>query len=83
MRLTNGYENIKAYIDWYTSGGAVEIEDYWSKLEIVRSQYALKYPGYAKVSVLDLSQEQISELIKKERDNTYVMDEKIMGTQAK
>lgn len=82
LRLTNGYEDIKAYIHWYTSGGAAEIEDYWSKLEVVRSKYALNYPSYANVSVLDLSQEQIRELIKKERDSTYVMDEKIMGTQA-
>ena len=78
--LENGGAGLEEYVDWYyKEGGSGEIEEYWGKLAQIKELYQYEQGIKPLPDVKDLSQNQIEELIKKEADPTYEIDDSIMG----
>ncbi len=78
--LENGGTGLEEYVDWYyKEGGSGEIEEYWGKLAQIKELYQYEQGIKPLPDVKDLSQNQIEELIKKEADPTYEIDDSIMG----
>ena len=78
--LENGGAGLEEYVDWYyKEGGSGEIEEYWKDLQKIAIEYGRIYPDFTSDSVQDLSQKQIEELMKKEADPTYKIDNSVMG----
>ncbi len=79
LRIYNGYEKIRDYENWYFEGrGCDDIEEYWSELEYISNAYRLEHSQYSMLSVRELSIDVLQELIKKEADSSYVIDDTIM-----
>ena len=73
-------DGLEEYVDWYyKEGGSGEIEEYWGKLAQIKELYQYEQGIKPLPDVKDLSQNQIEELIKKEADPTYEIDDSIMG----
>ena len=79
-RVLEGWPEIRAYENWYFRGmGSEEIEEYWKTLQKIATEYGRIYPNFTSDAVQDLTLNQIEELIKKEADPTYEIDDSIMG----
>lgn len=78
LRVYEGYEHIRAYVDWYHEGGAEDIREYWSELEMTLADYRVQNPGKIRISVKDLNVAQLQELIKKVSNTDYQINREIM-----
>ena len=79
-RVLEGWPEIRAYENWYFKGmGSEKIEEYWGKLEITKDEYQRLTPAFPNCTVKELSINQIEELVKKEEDPTYEIDDSVMG----
>ena len=79
-RVLEGWPEIRAYENWYFRGmGSEEIEEYWGNLQELLIEHYVAYPNFTQGVVKDLSLNQIKELIKKEADPTYEIDDSVMG----
>ena len=79
-RVLEGWPEIRAYEDWYFRGmGSEEIDEYWKELTQIKEQYQYEKGISPLSNVKDLSQDQIEELIKKEANPTYEIDDSVMG----
>ena len=79
-RVLEGWPEIRAYENWYFRGmGSEEIEEYWKTLQKIATEYGRIYPNFTSDAVQDLTLNQIKELIKKETDPTYEIDDFAMG----
>ena len=79
-RVLEGWPEIRAYENWYFKGmGSEEIEEYWKTLQKIATEYGRIYPNFTSDAVQDLTLNQIKELIKKETDPTYEIDDFAMG----
>ena len=78
-RVLEGWPEIRSYEDWYFRGmGSEKIEEYWGKLEIAKDEYQRLTPAFPNCTVKELSINQIEELIKKDADPTYEIDDSVM-----
>ena len=79
-RVLEGWPEIRAYENWYFKGmGSEEIEEYWKTLQKIATEYGRIYPNFTSDAVQDLTLNQIEELIKKEANPTYEIDDSVMG----
>ena len=79
-RVLEGWPEIRAYENWYFKGmGSEEIDEYWKELTQIKEQYQYEKGISPLSNVKDLSQNQIEELIKKEANPTYEIDDSVMG----
>ena len=82
LRIQSGYENIRAYVEWYYEiGGDEVIKEYWKKLDYIAIEYRGLYQEIIHTSVRDMSIEQLQELIKKKEDPSYEINMEVMGEQ--
>ena len=82
LRIQSGYENIRAYVEWYYEiGGDEVIKEYWKKLDYIAIEYRGIYQEIIHTSVRDMSIEQLQELIKKKEDSSYEINMEVMGEQ--
>ena len=73
-------DGLEEYVDWYyKEGGSEDIEEYWGKLQEIAIEYRVDHPDFTGGVVKELSQNQIEELMKKEADPTYKIDNSVMG----
>ena len=78
-RVLEGWPEIRAYEDWYFRGmGCEKIDEYWKELTQIKEQYQYEKGISPLSNVKDLSQDQIEELIKKEANPTYEIDDSVM-----
>ena len=81
-RVLEGWPEIRAYENWYFRGmGSEEIEEYLGNLQELLIEHYVAHPNFTQGVVKDLSLNQIKELIKKEADPTYEIDDSVMGIQ--
>ena len=59
--------------------GSEEIEEYWGNLQELLIEHYVAHPNFTQGVVKDLSLNQIKELIKKEAEPTYEIDDSVMG----
>ena len=79
LRIHSGYENIRDYEYWYFQEyGCDKVEEYWIELEGLAMDYKGEHPQFEGRSVRMLSIEQLQELIKKEADPSYQIDDAVM-----
>lgn len=79
LRIHSGYENIRDYEYWYFQEyGCDKVEEYWSRLDNISKEYLIKNPLTTTQSVRDFSIEQLQELIKKEADPSYQINDTVM-----
>ena len=79
LRIQSGYENIRAYVEWYYEvGGDEVIEKYWRELEKIINDYRQQNLGIENDSVRNMTVEQLQELIKKKEDTSYEINMEIM-----
>ena len=79
LRIQSGYENIRAYVEWYYEvGGDEVIEKYWRELEKIINDYRQQNLGIENDSVRNMTVEQLQELIKKKEDPSYEINMEIM-----
>lgn len=77
--LENNGEGLEEYVDWYYQGqGCDEVEEYWIKLEELAMDYKGINPSFETISVHSMSLEQLQELIKKEADPSYEINDAVM-----
>ena len=77
--LEQGGEGLESYLTWYYQGqGCDEVEEYWSRLDNISKEYLIKNPLTTTQSVRDFSIEQLQELIKKEADPSYQINDTVM-----
>ena len=81
LRIQSGYENIRAYVEWYYDGGGKVIEEYWNELGDILGNYREEHPKTISGSVKTLGIEQLQELIKKKEDPSYEINMEIMREQ--
>ena len=73
-------DGLEEYVDWYyKEGGSEDIEEYWGKLQEIAIEYRVDHSDFTGGVVKELSQNQIEELMKKEADPTYKIDNSVMG----
>ena len=78
LRIQSGYENIRAYVDWYYDGGSKVIREYWSELEDIAIEQRRLHQEFPLVTVKVFGIEQLQELIKKKEDPSYEINMEIM-----
>ena len=78
LRIQSGYENIRAYVEWYYDGGGKVIREYWNELEEILGNYRVEHPKTICGSAKKLSIEQLQELIKKKEAPSYEINMEIM-----
>ena len=81
LRIQSGYENIRAYVEWYYDGGGKIIKDYWNELEVILGNCKEEHPKvvYGNAKMLEI--ERLQELIKKKEDPSYEINMEIMMEQ--
>lgn len=73
-------DGLEEYVDrYYKEGGSEDIEEYWGKLQEIAIEYRVDHSDFTGGVVKELSQNQIEELMKKEADPTYKIDNSVMG----
>ena len=78
-RIQEGYENIWAYVDWYFAyGGADDIREYWSDLEIILMRYREQNPGIIDSITGDMNIVQLKELINKKNNPAYEINMEVL-----
>lgn len=79
LRIQEGYENIRAYVDWYwTYGGAEDIEEYWGMLETILGEFREQNPGFIHSNARNMDIAQLQELINKKNDPSYEINSEVM-----
>ncbi len=79
LRIYNGYEKIRDYENWYFEGrGCDDIEEYWMELGTIAMKYQSENIYFKGKDVREFSSIQLQELIKKEADPSYVIDDTVM-----
>ena len=82
LRIQSGYENIRAYVEWYYDGGGKVIKEYWGELiNIVIRWYAQQNPDMDIHSAESMTIRQLQELIKKKEDPSYEINMEVMKEQ--
>ncbi len=82
LRIQSGYENIRAYVEWYYQiGGDEVIEEYWSELGDILGNYREEHPKTIYGGVKTLGIEQLQELIRKKEDPSYEINMEVMRDQ--
>ena len=82
LRIQSGYENIRAYVEWYYQiGGDEVIEEYWNELDDIAIEQRRLYQEFTNANVKRMSIEQLQELIKKKEDPSYEINMEIMREQ--
>ena len=81
LRIQSGYENIRAYVEWYYDGGGKVIKEYWNELEVIWGEYLEQNKEVVCDSVRNLFIEQLQELIRKKEDPSYEINVEIMKEQ--
>ena len=82
LRIQSGYENIRAYVEWYYQiGGDEVIEEYWSELERLLIIFGRENPKITDNDAKSMTIEQLQELIKKKEDPSYEINMEIMRDQ--
>ncbi|MBD5499371.1 MAG: hypothetical protein HDR11_16765 [Lachnospiraceae bacterium] len=82
LRIQSGYENIRAYVEWYYQiGGDEVIEEYWSELERLLIIFGGENPKITDNDAKSMTIEQLQELIKKKEDPSYEINMEIMREQ--
>ena len=78
LRIQSGYENIRAYVEWYYDGGGKVIKEYWSELERLLIIFGKENPEITDNDAKSMTIEQLQELIKKKEDQSYEINMEIM-----
>ncbi|MBD5512631.1 MAG: hypothetical protein HDR08_15505 [Lachnospiraceae bacterium] len=78
LRIQSGYENIRAYVEWYYDGGGKVIQEYWSELERLLIIFGKENPQITDNDAQSMTIEQLQELIKKKEDPSYEINMEIM-----
>ena len=78
LRIQSGYENIRAYVDWYYDGGGKVIKEYWSELERILIIFGRENPEITDNDAKSMTIKQLQELIKKKEDPSYEINMEIM-----
>ena len=82
LRIQSGYENIRAYVEWYYQiGGDEVIEEYWNELDDIAIEQRRLYQEFTNANVKRMSIEQLQELIKKKENPSYEINMEIMREQ--
>ena len=82
LRIQSGYENIRAYVEWYYQiGGDEVIEEYWCELNRILNKIRRENPGITDNVAESMTIEQLQELIKKKEDPSYEINMEIMREQ--
>ena len=82
LRIQSGYEDIRAYVEWYYQiGGDEIIEKYWGELAKLAYECQKENLITVYVYVKDMSIEQLQELIKKKEDPSYEINIEVMKEQ--
>ncbi len=77
--LENNDPKLDEYVDWYYKGrGCDDIEEYWLELGAIAMKYQSENISFKGRDVREFSSTQLQELIKKEADPSYVIDDMIM-----
>ena len=78
-RIQEGYENIRAYVDWYFAyGGAEDIREYWDDLQKILNDYREQNSGINDSVVRELNIDQLQELINKKNNPAYEIDMEVL-----
>ena len=79
LRIHEGYEHIRAYVDWYFEAEGDEIiTEYWGELEMITREYNLDNPELVLSIVREMNMSQIEELIMKKNAPSYEINKEIM-----
>jgi len=79
LRIQKGYENIRAYVDWYyEEGGGEDIAEYWGDLNEIAIECYRENPDIAGKDIKKLSISQLQELINKKNDSSYEINVEVM-----
>ena len=79
LRIQKGYENIRAYVDWYyEEGGGEDITDYWIELQRILNSHCDNNPEVADDIAQRLNVDQLQELIYKKNNPSYEINTEIM-----
>ena len=79
LRIQSGYENIRAYVEWYyTKGGETAITDYWTELTNIVLEYYVQNPGLTLKDPVEMNISQLQELINKKNDSSYEINVEVM-----
>ena len=79
LRIHEGYENIRAYVNWYWEyEGAEIITEYWGALDNILGEYREQKPGTINSDARNLQIEQLQELIKKKNNPSYEINTEVM-----
>ena len=82
LRIQSGYENIRAYVEWYYEiGGDEVIKEYWEELNNIVIRYAQQNPDMDIHSAESMTIRQLQELIRKKEDPSYEINMEIMREQ--
>ena len=79
LRIHEGYEHIRAYVDWYFEAeGDEDIVEYWSELDMILIKFCEQNPGIIGTNARNMNFSQLQELIDKKNDPSHIIDIKIM-----
>ena len=82
LRIQSGYENIRAYVEWYYEiGGDEVIKEYWEELNNIVIRYEQQNPDMDIHSAESMTIRQLQELIRKKEDPSYEINMEIMREQ--
>ena len=82
LRIQKGYENIRAYVDWYyEEGGGQAITEYWGDLEDIKTKYNVQNPELELCNAKEMNISQLQELINKKNDPSYEINIDVMKGQ--
>ena len=79
LRIHEGYEHIRAYVDWYFEAeGDEDITEYWGELTKIVYIYICENPSHSIKVPQEMNMSQIEELIKKKNDPSYEINKEVM-----
>ena len=79
LRIHEGYENIRAYMDWYyEEDGDDDIAEYWGELTKITIEYNVQNPELVLEIPEKMNIAQLQELIHKKNDPAYEINKEVM-----
>ncbi len=79
LRIYEGYENIRRYVDWYyEEEGDEDIAEYWNALTDLIIEYKGQNPELVLCDPEEMNLAQLQELINKKNDATYEINMEVM-----